>query len=275
MTTPKFSVIICSIEAAKFARVSERYKTLLAGHPFEIIGIHDARSLAEGYNRGIDQSDGDILVFSHDDVLILDSGFADKIVDRLARFDLLGFVGTSHLINATWFGAGLPHLHGVVAHAKPRQTQLQIDIVSVDGWPVIPGIKAVDGLCFITTRTLAETVRFDAEHFDGFHLYDIDFSFSAHLAGYRLAVCCDIPIIHESAGQFDQKHSRYAEIFMDKYQSQLDAHDGRPRPSTPTWRGALFKDPPALVRAWQRDLLQRSTLAAWRRTGVDAQPSPF
>ena len=106
MTTPKFSVIICSIEAAKFARVSERYKTLLAGHPFEIIGIHDARSLAEGYNRGIDQSDGDILVFSHDDVLILDSGFADKIVDRLARFDLLGFVGTTGNARGT-----PPHLH--------------------------------------------------------------------------------------------------------------------------------------------------------------------
>ena len=270
MTTPKFSVIICSIEAAKFARVSERYKTLLAEHPFEIIGIHDARSLAEGYNRGIDRSDGDILIFSHDDVLILDPDFADKIATRLAQFDLLGFAGTSRLINATWFGAGLPYLHGVVAHAKPRQPQLQIDIFGVDDWPVISNIKAVDGLCFIATRALAEAVRFDAERLDGFHLYDIDFSFSAHLAGYHLGVCCDIPIIHESAGQFDQKHSRYAEIFFDKYVSRLDSPDGRPRPSSPIWRGALFKDTTALMRAWQPDILQRSTLAAWRGAGVES-----
>ena len=268
MNTPKFSVIICSIEAAKFARVSERYKTLLAGHPVEIIGIHDARSLAEGYNRGIDQSSGDILIFSHDDVLILDPDFAGKIATRLAHFDLLGFAGASRLVNATWFGAGLPHLHGVVAHARPRQPQLQIDVFGVDDWPVVPDIKAVDGLCFIATRALAEVVKFDAGGFDGFHLYDIDFSFSAHLAGYRLGVCCDIPIIHESAGQFDQKHKRYAEIFLDKYQSRLDALDKRPRPTTPTWRGALFKDTAALMRAWQRDLLQRSTLAAWRQDGL-------
>ena len=99
--SPRFSVIVCSIEALKFAHIYECYTRLLSGYPHEIIGIHDATSLAEAYNRGISQSSGDILIFSHDDLLILDPLFADKIVDRLHTFDLLGFAGTSKLITAT------------------------------------------------------------------------------------------------------------------------------------------------------------------------------
>ena len=113
--SPRFSVIVCSIEALKFARICECYTHLLSGYPHEIIGIHDAASLAEAYNRGIAQASGDILIFSHDDLLILDPLFADKIVDRLHTFDLLGFAGTSKLITATWFGAGQPHLRSLPA----------------------------------------------------------------------------------------------------------------------------------------------------------------
>jgi hypothetical protein len=38
------SIVICSIDARKFERVSENYRMLFAGRDIEIIGIHDARS---------------------------------------------------------------------------------------------------------------------------------------------------------------------------------------------------------------------------------------
>jgi hypothetical protein len=50
----------------------------------EIIGIHDARSLADGYNRGIAQSRGEHIILSHDDIEIragLSSPFDDAAVD--------------------------------------------------------------------------------------------------------------------------------------------------------------------------------------------------
>ena len=53
------SVVICSIDSAKFARVTDNYRKLLDGREFEIIGIHDARSLADGYNRGIANARGE------------------------------------------------------------------------------------------------------------------------------------------------------------------------------------------------------------------------
>ena len=73
------SVILCSIDPGKFAAVSKNLADRMADAPFEIIGIHDARSLAEGYNRGIAQSSGEILVFCHDDIEIITPDFNARI----------------------------------------------------------------------------------------------------------------------------------------------------------------------------------------------------
>lgn len=265
-TRPSISVIICSIQPLKFARTWMAYTQLLRDYPHEIIGIHDASSLAEGYNRGIAQAKGDLLVFSHDDILILDPCFADKLAARLARLDMLGYVGTDRLITATWFGAGQPHLHGVVAHAKPGAKTLALNVYGVRHWPVAENIQAIDGFCMAATRACAEAIGFDAQTFDGFHLYDLDFSYSAYLAGYRLGVCCDTPIIHESAGNFGHTHLTYAERFVLKHVERLGhtppeaIHGGSPG------RGAVFADHQALLAAWQPDLLKRATLALQRVT---------
>lgn len=280
MKSPKISIIICSIDAGKFIRVSECYKSLMAGTPFEIIGIHDATSLAEGYNRGIEQATGDILIFSHDDITIIDPDFAAKIIDRLHNFDLLGFAGASKLVNANWFGAGQPHLHGAVCHAPPKARKLGLSIWGAEQWPVVGGIKALDGLCLISTRETARAVGFDAGTFDGFHLYDIDFSFACHQAGYKLGVCCDIPIIHESGGNFDQVHREYALRFLEKYYNQLDPFDSEAARNNanrrPLGRSGLFLDSEELRRTWCREVFTRATIAI-KRPPVDLehqQPTP-
>jgi hypothetical protein len=68
---PSLSIVICSIDARKFERVSQNYRQRFAGRDVEIVGIHDARSLAEGYNRGIARSRGERVILSHDDIEIL------------------------------------------------------------------------------------------------------------------------------------------------------------------------------------------------------------
>ena len=68
---------------------------------------------------------------------------------------------------------------------------------------VVPGIQALDGVFMAMRREVATAIPFDAEAFDGFHLYDLDFSFRAHRGGFRLAVCRDVVLIHESTGSYD------------------------------------------------------------------------
>ncbi|MBN9424433.1 MAG: hypothetical protein J0I91_18480 [Candidatus Accumulibacter sp.] len=248
----------------KFARVSECYERLLADRPHEIIGIHDATSLAEGYNRGIAHASGDILVFSHDDILILDPDFPVKISERLKVYDVLGFAGTDKLTNATWFCAGQPHTYGAVSHGKPGKSHLTLDVFGVSDWPTKGGIQAIDGFCMVATRETAQAIGFDAATFDGFHLYDLDFSFSAYLAGRKLGVCCDIPIIHESSGNFADQHRHYAERFIDKYNDYLENTNAGATNGESAWRTIRLLDHHALLRSWQPDLLKRATIAMRR-----------
>lgn len=265
--TPKFSVIICSVDPVKFARANICYESLLENYPHEVIGIHDAKSLAEGYNRGIEQSTGDILIFSHDDILIDDSTFAAKIAERLKHFDLLGVAGTTKLITATLFGAGQPHIHGAICHVSPGEQTLNLNIYGAETWPIVENIQAIDGVCMATTRALAKTLGFDAETFDGFQLYDLDFSFRAYRSGRRLAVCCDIPVLQESSGNFAYPHQYYAERFLLKFIEQMGQTKAEEICTEHPGRRATFHDYRTLVQAWRADIFARATLAMRRISG--------
>ncbi len=260
-----FSVIICSIDAWKFAQSSQCYERLLAGFSHEIIGIHDASSLTEGYSRGMGRAQGDILIFSHDDLLILDPDFAGKIGERLQVYDILGFAGTTCLTGSAWFSAGQPWLRGAVAHAKPGESRLNLSVYGAAEWPVSGNIQAIDGLCMVATRAAALATGFDTTTFNGFHLYDLDFSFSAFLAGRKIGVCCDIPLIHASGGNFaSREYAEYAARFQDKYEKQLAPAAPGGAGQKPWGRGISLSDCHALLEVWQPDMLLRATRALQR-----------
>lgn len=263
MNAPSFSVIVCSINPWNFAQVGTHFERLLADVPHEVIGIHDARSLAEGYNRALRRARGDIVIFSHDDILILDPDFGLKISRRLRDFDILGFAGTHHVIAEKWFSAGLPWLSGAVAHISNKTGLLTMNHWNPEPWPVVDGIQGIDGLCIMTRREVAEEIGFDETTFDGFHLYDLDFSFSAWRMGKKLGVCCDIPVIHASVGAYDKKHAHYGRLFIEKHKDALS-----PAPKTFDITGITpwpLTDHRALCAIWQENIIRRSWIAFQRR----------
>jgi GT2 family glycosyltransferase len=219
---PAFSVVICSINALRFAEASLCYEELLADFPHEIIGIHDASSLAEGYNRGLRRALGDIVIFSHDDVLILDPAFATKIATRMQTFDILGFAGTTHLCSEAWFFSDIDK-PGVQAGIWGSLYEAGSKLMTISsgfagkGQLFVGDIQALDGLCFMARREVAIEIGFDEITFDGWHFYDLDFTFAAYLAGKKLGVCRDIPILHASNGDFDEAWLHQAQKFLDKY----------------------------------------------------------
>jgi hypothetical protein len=270
MSAPFFSVVICSIDQWKFAQVSAHFERLLAAVPHEIIGIHDARSLAEGYNRGLRRACGDIVIFSHDDVTFLDEQFAQKIGERMQTWDVLGFAGASRLTYPIWFAAR-EHLTGAVCHWMQHHAgYLFLTLYGAQDWPVVGGIEVLDGLCMIVRREVAAAIGFDSDAFDSWHLYDCDFSFAAHLAGHKIGVCCDIPFIHASTSVQDGKstflsddYQRYIERFSRKYQHQrkmlpFEQHSAR-------GTGCFVRDHKSLVKLWKEDVFRRATLTISRR----------
>ena len=214
-----FSIITCSIDEARFSALHANLSQRLQGHAHEIIRISDAKSLAEGYNRGIAQSRGDRLIFCHDDIEILSEDFTDRLDGHLNQYDLVGVAGSNRIIRSEWISAGPPHVFGHVAQVYPPGGFF----VAIYAVPAksIPGICAMDGLFFAARREVIDKVRFDAQTFDGYHHYDLDFTFAAHLAGFRLAVVTDIFVFHRSTGNKDDRWKHYARLFHQKYARHL------------------------------------------------------
>jgi GT2 family glycosyltransferase len=211
------SVIVCSIDAAKRKRIRAEYERLFAGRRLELVQIADAKSLAEAYNRGFARSSGEIVVFSHDDIEVMNDRFADRLLAHFARSDLVGAAGTSRLAGLSWARAYSPYLHGCVVHSAGR-TAYSFDFY---GPGRDSGIQALDGMFFAARRRVCEALPFDEKTFDGFHGYDLDFSFRAHLAGFRVGVAADLLLLHQSRGKFDARWQHYGERLMEKHAAHL------------------------------------------------------
>lgn len=240
---PLVSLVICSVDPDKWRAVTAMYGRVFAGRPHEIIGLHDARSLSEAYNRGIARARGELIVFSHDDVEFLAGDAADRLLAHLDRVDLVGVAGTSRVVGPSWIQGGWRTMRGQVATPGPAGAGLRVDVYGVDG-PLTTGIQALDGLFLACRRAVAETVRFDAETFDGFHLYDTDFSLRAFQSGWRLGVANDMPVLHLSRGRLGEAWRTYANRFLAKFRD-------------PSFHGTFGDNPLRAVVLDDRDQVRR------------------
>ena len=101
----------------------------------------------------------------------------------------------------------------------------------------------LDGVLLAARREVFTAVPFDAETFDGFHLYDVDWSYRASRSGFRLGVASDLLIVHASRGAYDEVWQYYADRFCAK-------HGAGRSPSNPSsFFGALL-DSADQVRAF-------------------------
>jgi len=224
------SIVICSIDAKKFDAMERHYAKVMGEEPYEIIRIPDAASMCEGYNRGLAESKGEIVIFSHDDIEFLGPDVPSRIKRHLEQFDGIGIAGTLRMSGATWGASGPPYLIGQVLHRI--ENGYRVCIYGAHR-AAIGGIHAMDGLFLAFRREVIEKVGWDAETFDGFHHYDVDCTFRAFQMGYKLAVVSDLPIYHASEGSYDENWQRYAHIFMQKHAAKLGKR--QPYPHCFSW----------------------------------------
>jgi GT2 family glycosyltransferase len=216
------SIIICGKDDRKFDDVQRVFQRLLPNVDHEIIGMKGVSSLTSGYNQGVRRAKFDKLIFCHDDIVILDRDFARKLLGRMEQYDILGIAGTNRLCDAKWPTSGPAHLFGHVIHVdkRPENIEYKIEIYNT-AMRVFGGMQAMDGVFLATHRRVVERIPFDETTFDGFHMYDIDFTFRAYLAGMKLAVCADMTILHYSTGNFDQIWAEYRQRFNMKHRDRL------------------------------------------------------
>lgn len=306
------SVICCSNNADKTAATKALYANALAGEEYELVIIDDAKSMCEGYNRGVAQSKGGILIFSHNDAGPL-RPCGTKLRRHLRDFDIIGGAGTRRLDGPMWFTAGPPHVHGQVLNVCPPAPNIGVDLAQTPqglviakvqpgsqaessgalvgdlvthvghiainnpahfsqlvieslnarqtialgykrpgfgtkqiyldftaGVPVLQmynlsafgvfapitgGIQAIDGFFMACNRDAALRITFNEQDCNGFHMYDVDWSFRAYRAGLKIGVANDLCLGHASTGGYaDGKWKPAADKWMAKYGNQLASH---------------------------------------------------
>jgi len=159
------------------------------------------------YNQAIAQAEKlpAILVFVHDDVLLYDFFWAERIREAVEHFDIVGLAGNTRRLprqpgwaltqNLGWDDRR--YLSGAVGHGVNGGWNNVSDF-----GPSRQACKLLDGLMLIAdSDTLIRSgLRFD-EQFK-FHFYDMDFCRQAELKGLSMGTW-PISVVHQSGGAFD------------------------------------------------------------------------
>ena len=185
-------------------------------HELIIIDNSDhSLSIFQAYNEGVRRATGEILCFSHDDILFRNSNWGPAIIDifKDQTIGQVGVAGTHFLpkVPMYWWSSpfisqyNLENDHGRV---KKNDTR---DYFNAH----IAEVVAVDGVCFFIPRKLFDSIYFDDRTFNGFHAYDMDISMQVQAQGKKVCVTDVLTIEHFwSEDSFQNK----------KYMAKLDAN---------------------------------------------------
>lgn len=212
------SFVICSHRDARFASVQSVLARVMGSHPYELIRIADARSMNDGYARGLMQARYEQIVLCHDDIDILIPDFPQRLSVALEKFDLVGIAGTAQLSGDTLWHDGHPHLAGQVWQPSRTvaATAVFAHLATLNFGPELTPAQAVDGVFIATHRSLLNTVGFDQSQ-PGFHYYDLDLSYRNHRSGAKVGICQSLGVMHHSIGQIDDNWHRARAWFAAKY----------------------------------------------------------
>jgi len=204
---------------------SEDFKELLrksSGHPkIEIIEKvnPDGRSLTEVYNEILEESTNDIVVLCHDDIYFDTKNWAKKLVRHFEKnpHGIIGLAGTSHMPKSGMWWEDRSKMYGIVNHeSEGKKWESKYSSSLGDK---LKDVVVVDGLFICLSKSRIKK-RFD-ETVEGFHFYDVNFSFQNFLEGVQIGVMFDIRVTHKSIGMTNEKWERNRIQFSERYSSEL------------------------------------------------------
>jgi GT2 family glycosyltransferase len=143
--------------------------------------------LIPALNQGARLATGDVLCFLHNDVVMQDPRWLERLEAALAsprRIGLAGFYGVRRLRrDGRYVGR-------TIVHCLEGRATLATDTAEV---------AVVDGVCLCLPRTVFDAVKGFDEAYGFFHGYDRDLSFAVREAGWRCAVV-NAPFVHHGGG---------------------------------------------------------------------------
>ncbi len=178
-------------------------------------------SLTELYNKGLNESKNKYVLFCHNDIKYLKSGWGKRYVEQLENqnYGIIGHAGTTKLTESGRWWDDTHLMVGQVWHQhndeqSGKTMKWESKYTGNFGENIIQTVN-LDGLAFCVNKDKIKE-KFD-ENIGGFHFYDLDFTLANHLAGVKVGVIFNNPILHKSIGMTNEQWESTRQQFVDKW----------------------------------------------------------
>lgn len=199
-------------------------------HLLETIGLNDVQileytnynqySLTEIYNKGLNDSTNDIVVFCHNDIIFNEKYWGKRILEHYVKkpdYGILGVAGTSYFPQSGMWWEITGEMVGQVYHQKDGKRWVS-EYNKPFGSKIIESV-VVDGVLFSVNKKNLKTT-FD-EDFKGFHFYDISFCLSNYVKGVKIGTISNVSITHLSIGITNNEWENNRKLLVNKYSEHL------------------------------------------------------
>lgn len=229
------SIIICSRKADISQELKDNIATTI-GCEYELCVIDNSRNeynIFDAYNEGVRCAKGDVLCFTHEDVLYLTKNWGTILSELLQKpqVGVVGIEGSHFLPSVPMYWSNTPFVsdyvidndHGV------RKNFFKCDYFDEEG---ISETAVCDGVFMAFKAEMFDTIHFDADYYSGFHAYDIDICMQVQKMGLKCIVTNRILLEH-AWSESDQKTKKG----MDKFATNLELFTAKWADMLPIWRG--------------------------------------
>jgi hypothetical protein len=177
------------------------------------------KSLNQVYNEILNESQTDIVVLCHDDIIFDTNSWYSKIVKHFNKSDygIIGVAGTTELPRSGMWWEDRSKMWGIVNHQNENKKWESKYSNSLEN--NIKEVVIVDGL-FIALHKKRIKKNFD-ESVSGFHMYDVNFCFRNYLENVKIGVITNIRLTHLSIGATNENWEKNKLSFVEKYKDSL------------------------------------------------------
>ena len=182
-------------------------------------------SLSKLYNKGLEESLNNIVVFMHDDLIIETTNITPKILkifDTHPEYGIVGVAGTDNLMSGMWW-EDRTSMYGVVGHE--HEGKRHVNHYSKESYSEkLKEVVIIDGL-FMMIHKQRIKHKFN-EEFPGFHFYDLPICIENYMDGVKIGVTTKIRLTHKSIGMVNKQWDKNKLFFEALYEKNFPLRVG-------------------------------------------------
>ncbi len=199
-----FSIIVCSINTSYLEKLKINIHETI-GNTYELLvwnNITEQRPITEVYNMLAAQAQYPYWCFIHEDIRIETMNWSENLrmaFEEHPETGLIGIAGAKYKSKTpSGWSTGISDLdYCNIFHED--QMHNRVHIYMNPGGSQFEPVVNIDGVFMAIRREVWKSAHYNADLLQGFHLYDIDFSFHV-LKHWKAAVIFNIDILHFTEG---------------------------------------------------------------------------